>query len=409
MVKKRFSILTLFEYLFAFSLVLNCRSVYIQQYPSNKFLNLIIIIMPIITTIMVALSTKKIDESPNKMLGVIFYFLIFVITFLLCKSSNLKSVLPLIVIVILAIINNYFDKKENVKILFKYKNILVIIGVISLILWLLSSLLNVIHSNKTMIIVWGGTHPINSFGDIYFQTQTTPLFNLHIYRNSAIFTEGPMASLNFCIALAIEMLLCPKINKFNVIILILSIITTFSVTGYIFVGLIILYKLLKNKKLSGAKYIVIIIFLIIAIPFAIYLINQRTDTSITNSGLLRKNDYQIVLTSLKTSPLFGGGLGNSGYLYSILPLWRILSGQTGISNSVINIFINGGLYLFLVYCYAFGRGILESLRAKNYDKMAFSVLILYLFLTTDFALQWILLFILVWMTQNQNSKLKIQE
>ena len=65
-----------------------------------------------------------------------------------------------------------------------------------------------LHSNIYINSNWGAvngvTRLVPSYNNIYFETQriSAPLLG-DIYRNSSIFSEGPMASLNFTLGLLI--------------------------------------------------------------------------------------------------------------------------------------------------------------------------------------------------------------
>ena len=87
---------------------------------------------------------------------------------------------------------------------------MVFIAVLSVIMWILCSLIKVIPPTGTIPFNWTAVNGVYSFiptyGHIYFETQDINLpFIGNIIRNTAVFTEAPMASLNFCIAFLLKL------------------------------------------------------------------------------------------------------------------------------------------------------------------------------------------------------------
>ena len=85
-----------------------------------------------------------------------------------------------------------------------------------------------------------------------------------IWRNTGIFNEGPMYNMVLCMALTIECFIRPIKSKVKICILIITIISTLTTTGQLFLLLLggyFLYKRMSNK---------LRMFFLIIMPFCLY-------------------------------------------------------------------------------------------------------------------------------------------
>ena len=100
-------------------------------------------------------------------------------------------------------------------------------------------------------------------------------------------------------------------------------------------------------------------------------------------------------------PLFGGGFESLEYLQQFMPEWR--SFDVGFSNSPMEILAQGGIYLAVPYVYAFISSLITSIRAKNINKLAVTVIFAYLFTFTVVPYQYITFFILILMVKGGSA------
>lgn len=100
----------------------------------------------------------------------------------------------------------FFIQESNNRheLLLKYRNLMIFISAVSIVFWLLGSIFHLVHPSGVVQSVWtntGNPKPVPNYFNLYFETQELYGFA----RNTAIFTEAPMASLHFSIALFVEM------------------------------------------------------------------------------------------------------------------------------------------------------------------------------------------------------------
>lgn len=388
-------------YLLAMIIIVNCRSVWLSNL-NWLSLNKVTYILFILGSIaLIGININSINDLNKTILSSVFIFLYFFVYFIF-RPIGLTQNIKLLIIVIILIWVMQVKGKNLPLILEAYANIMVFIAVLSVIMWILCSLIKVIPPTGTIPFNWTAVNGVHSFiptyGHIYFETQDINLpFIGNIIRNTAVFTEAPMASLNFCIAFLLKL----NENSYkkdsgiskSQIWLVIAILSTFSTTGYILLILIFFIKWLKvDKKYFIYKLIFVIPVLIVAVLVINLLIGQRTVYG-TMSTNLRFDDYRVGMITFLQHPFLGAGLGNSDALVQNMGNWRIY--MTGFSNSITEVLAQGGIYVSLIYAYSFIKGIYYSFKYKALNGFILVFGTLYLFCTTIFSYQYILISLLI--------------
>lgn len=386
------------SFLIALSLILNCGSIWstVGNFSIFLFSTLIIGI------ILCFFSIKPNDIYFSKQnIFFISFFSIYLLIYILQPQNilNLKygieyfiSFFSLLFYVII------FERKENILLSIKYYiNIMAIIGCISLLFWTFGSLFKVISPTGSIISYWStenGT-PCPSYYGIYFETQSLN----NIIRNTAIFTEAPMASLNFVIAFLFQDLFNKGDRSHNIkeIILILCILSTISTTGYIALILIFVLKMLlmsyRNKNILLPVGVVVGIISIFLVHFLLSLkIND-------GSGQTRVDDFRAGLQAWKLHPFMGSGLDSSVYR-QFMANWR--SYNLGFSNTIMDVLSSGGIYIFILYFISVIVSLFKSLKDNNISNIIFIILISYLFITTIFSNTYILFLVFILISVNSS-------
>lgn len=406
----------IYAYLIAVVIIVNCRSVWLNS-PNWGNLNRIAYVLFIVGSIfLVGRNLNNIRNLNETLLRSIFIFLYFFIYFIF-RPIELNQNIKLLTIVIIMIWVIQVKGKNLPLILEAYANIMIFIALLSIFMWILCSLIKIIPPTGIIPFSWTSINGMYSFiptyGHIYFETQNIDLpFIGNITRNTAIFTEGPMAALNFCIALLL------KFNDYSYrknnslsrseVWLIAAILSTFSTTGYILLILIFFIKWFRaDEKHFIYKFIFSIPILIIAIIGVNLLIGQKANYG-TLSTNLRFDDYRVGIITFSQHPIFGVGLGNSNALVQNMDNWRIY--MPGFSNSITEVLAQGGLYVSLIYAYSFIKGIYYSVKYKAWNGFILVVGTLYLYCTTIFSYQYILIALMIlFVSFKTNLKLEIDK
>lgn len=398
-----------FEYLVALSLLLDGRFIWlVGDKDVSQRSNILLLIL--ITSIMMCILFKRYIRKVNfnSCISIIFILSFYLLFYLILQNNNRISFIKLFITIIMIIIFYYLCcREENIPtVLLKYKNLVVIISIISLIIWFMGSIMNIINPSNTVISYWTGTAmPINTYYGLYYETQVTinNILGHQLIRNSAIFTEAPMANMHFCIAFLIEMFFCEKSSKTKCIILVTAIISTFSVVGYsLVIGVIMLKKLISNEKNIILQYLKYFIAPIAMVSIGIIVYFLIANKLSTYSGSYRIDDYIVCLKAWKENVVLGAGIDNDEYIRMFMGAWR--SDNRGLSNSVLQILAHGGMYIGILYFYVFFLGIIRFIKYKNKEMILFTIFFLALLTVVIFTYQYLTIFILVYIYELSDRK-----
>lgn len=231
----------------------------------------------------------------------------------------------------------------------KYSNIVLIVAIVSLFFWLFGSILGIITPTMKVPYEWGGLKIIPTYYGLYFETQeayATVESDLTI-RNSGIFNEAPMYNMILCTALGIELFLRKKLSYWRIIIFVATIVTTISTTGFLFLLLVMTYKL--YIAMSGKLRILIVVFipfLLIIASFTAQMILENKIMTNTSSFYARSSDIQKCIEIGMDNPLIGIGMdADNNTSKNRTAMW-------GYSNSLFTVFARGGIYVLSLYVFA---------------------------------------------------------
>lgn len=263
-------------------------------------------------------------------------------------------------------------------------DVIVVLAAISLYYWTFGVMLKIIPANCYTVIDWGYRKYVLGYDWLQFTTQLDTTFfpDAFIYRNSGIFTEAPMFNLWLDMALAGELFLKERTSKLRVVVLTLTILTTLSVTGILFLGLCVLTHIVRNyRNMERRQKSAVLIAGMILLPvLAVVVLYTMVIKSDTQSYDMRLSDYVAGIKLWWDYPIFGAGYAN---LQALLPYMYSPDGVLGFSNSLTAVLGTGGLWIaVLFYIPQFGS-LLPRLTGDS-KLSCFALCYLYLFCTTAF-------------------------
>lgn len=407
--KKRNRVYDILEFLLALFMILECRSVYMYStsFPINlQYIFLAVLGLNIVVRYYKVKKIKKIDI--RNFFAILSYFGVFAV--LNVKSESLLQYVMMAGAFLGLYLLNKTDEAQY-SILKKVTQIMTGIAVISLIMYFLGYALNLIKSTGVVSVNWGEKHQIKSYFNVFFLAQKGRLFGgVTVQRNTGVFVEAPMYSLSLTIALAIELFLKrEKINLKKVVILCITIVTTISSTGVIVMLIELVLKFLYNKKNGQIKNLFKIVLLPVMVGIVAIVASNLIETkSTTDSYTARTDDYVSTLKAFIAKPFSGHGFGNTEAIVQYMSSKRI--DNVGRSNSLQVVISEGGLYLFSIYILGIIESIKQSLKTKNFNILAFSSIMIILFVTTNFAYNYILLnFISIALNKNKKGLINEKE
>lgn len=409
---KKYKVLAFFDYMIAIALALSCRTIWQTKVPPLLTFDRSIWLAISIAIVIIVILNYKNNKSKFQQALIISIFLIcyfeFYILFSSFPGTRSYGIRYASVVIMLVWLLYYDDYKNGIpNVLLEYKNVIFVIAAVSLVFWLLGSILGLIKPTGEFLTAWTGTgKPVSvpSYFGIYFETQSVTTDIGGFIRNTAIYPEAPMSSLNFCIALGIQMMTkqSKKWGEIQFWILLIAILSTGSTTGYIFLAVLLAFKVnsSNNKFFKKYRILLFILIFVLTIISVSYLIHQKTVYGI-DSANIRMDDYKVGYRAWLQHPFLGSGIENDDYIRQFMEPWR--SYNTGFSNSPLKILSDGGIYIFSGYVYCFARGMYVTFRNRQMYKFVFILLVLYLFVTTIFHYTYLLFLILIWFTKNSAS------
>lgn len=400
--------LNFFQYLFAFSLIINMRSVYVHT-PRLGFVNNLVVLTSGIAMVGCVLVRRRfaLKRFSNGLALAVLVFFLFGFLYLvdpLKKDMLLKYTIEAPVIALYcAFAENNIAESIN-----KIVNLSVIIAAYSLCFWIAGSMLHLFSPTDVWVLNWGSASGdelgrIQVYYGVYFECQTILLPGGlgRIIRNTAIFTEAPMCSFIFTFALLGEMFIAKKQNIVKCAILAAAIISTFSTTGISVmlcsIGLKLIFEIGFRSKIEPWKfflvYIVCPLMLLIFLFIGIQLVSMKMDTG---SGSSRMSDFVNGLHAWIDKPILGYGIGSDALNREY--------GSYGYSNSVIPILTQGGLYLFLPYLISALYGVGNLLIFQRWKRLCFYTLYLIMFVVTISPFQIMTFYMFLAMLLEQNYR-----
>lgn len=342
-----------------------------------------------------ALIEFKLKISLKLIFFLIIYLIIAIFYWMFRGRGTLNCPYYLIYIFVIMIIFNNLLLKHNkyIKVFSIFVKLISIIAGISLFFWFFGSTLNIIDSTESLYINWGGYRKIKSFYNIYFELQgySIELFGIHFGRkNCAIFTEAPMASFMFSLALIFN-INYTRIKPYLLnTILVMAVLSTFSTSGFIVLLLCVIQKFMSIKcKSKYGKLFKVFFITIIGISGMVlfyYLISMKSNTG---SWFVRVSMISKEISAFLKSPFLGNGFGKYTY---------------GSSNSFFATLADGGIIVWGIYYIPIIYGLL--VRRRNFNWFLFIYSYMFSITVVQYNLIAIFMSTLLWNKLIFNSKEK---
>lgn len=255
--------------------------------------------------------------------------------------------LPMAVLYLTTLFKEGRDKVCSL--LLKYSNIVIVLSLVSLFFWSLGTVSEMIPYTMLVPNNWGGNERfIPTYYGIYFETQEAMAIagqESASVRNTGIFNEAPMHNMILCVAIAIEVFLRPKLSKVRILILVITVLSTISTTGIVFLTLLLSAKLYSAMRASRR------IVLILGLPLFLLLMLFSVSATLENKKETGEGSYNSrsrdIVRCIEVgveNPLLGKEMFHDNK--------PIKSENYGFSNSTFTIFAHGGFYVLSFYLMA---------------------------------------------------------
>ena len=382
-------------------MILNLRSLYLST-EEYSWMDTAIYIIATATIIVIMYIRRRIAAYSLKMyLTVLIITTVYLISFYFINQYDFSAFCKYLITVIIVLLYCFSTNGSFDSTMAKYCNLVEIIAFVSLFFWIFVSLLHIIPATGTVMSGWtggNGFRACDSYFNIYFETQIQfiPGFG-SIIRNTAIFTEAPMASFVFLLAYLYRIYLGKKNKKSRIILLIVAVISTLSIAGIslliISTGLLYISQRTSTNTEQVLKVIIAPIIIVAGTVAVISVVGTKLTLS---SGLTRMDDIQAGYMAWRNSPIIGNGFGNTQSYQHYMSNFRITN--RGFSNSIFQILAYGGIYLFLPYFVCIIKNIYSCLHNQRYNLLFFFIMFLTMFAITIVPFQMLTIYIFVSLT-----------
>lgn len=400
------TVLKILSYIIAIIIIINCNTIYITSNDFPFFNKTVFYILIITVALYIICNIKKYNLKLDRTfligIGITGYLSVYVILSAIFSSNlnGIRNILYFLIFFSLVWVEK--DKSPLPDILVAYINLMFFVALISIFFWTFGSFLHFLTPTGNTTIKWGmPNRTVSSYYNIYFETQYS---NLGV-RNSAIFVEAPIAALNLLTALSLNILFLKK-NKFSrikILVFIIAGLMTMSTAMYIGILILMVGKLFEKKE-NNKKQVLKYFFGILIVPIVGWLIyslfNFKLDTT---SGLDRKSDYLNAFSVWFNHPFIGAGI-NAGVHEGI----NLINGETiphyGFSSSFTKFLGDNGLFILVLIVLAIIVSIAKGIRQNNYNRVIFTIILVYLFMVIIFAQSYLMfylfIFIAIWTPKN---------
>lgn len=407
--QNKMNLLSVFQYIFILCLILDFRSIWLHT-ESLVWISRLVKLLMGLSVVAGGLARRKASVWRfSRCLLVMGFMVVYVGLWYLfdpLKSSRIITIL----IQLLAIIVYCMLVEDSINdTMYKYTSIVLVIAVISLFFWLFGSTLGYIRPTGYLYSAWTGNDSLKkvvSYYGIYFETQSVTFFGLtgKMVRNTAIFTEAPMASMIFSTAFLAELLMQDKLNWKRCAILMAAVLSTISTTGYMVViaaaGLRYVFTRQGTREGHLLKLILLPTAFVTGLIILSFLIDQKLGTS---SGSTRADDFIAGYKAWMNEPLLGNGYGNYDMIEKYMSYFR--RNNTGFSNSPMLVLAYGGIYLFLPYGISVLTGLFRFARKRMWNRMGFYLVFLCEFIITVCPFQMLSFYLFICMARDGRKQI----
>lgn len=395
------------EYIIATLFVLECRSIYNNLDSTRNNFWLLLLTMLGFSVAVCIVCSQKISRKNFSKVGISLILLAsyYLVYFAIKKYDTVNFGRYLISVALIVVYYFLCCSKQNVpRVLLKYNQIISILATVSLFLWFFGSVFGLISPSNSIRMNWVGDGmdvSYQSYFNLLYEIQpvSNALISKATFKNTGIFVEAPMYALHLSLALMIELFLNRSPSKTRIGLLVGTIITTFSTSGYLLViAALCAYQffILNNHKWKQILLLVSPVVLIYAAQISFSLMSSKLENL---SGLTRIDDFKVCWEVFKTDPLFGAGFNNYRFVQAHMSAWR--KNSLGISSSLMMSLSYGGLYLTTPYIVCMLRGLFANINIR-----IITVLFIFLWVITVFPFQYITTFLLIFIVTQVDLKIE---
>ncbi|WP_195218205.1 O-antigen ligase family protein [Turicibacter sanguinis] len=394
------TLLNSFEIIIAICTIINLNTIWGRNFV-GKLTSVVMYFCLAVLTLLAIYKIMLFHEKKIKICILLGGVVLFNILFILLNGQNImRFIAKFIFLLIPFVIYDIYAKKINREknFLLYFSRIMCILATISILFYLVGSILNIISPSFYVYLKWGNDRYVPSYYNLHFNTQKIYIVGINIIRNSGIFTEAPMFAFALSVAIGIQLFIEKTVQKKKLLILLLALFTTFSTTGIVITSIMLVFKYLITKSYNSWKKVLKIVgfpiatFMAALISFYFIMDKIENTSSATGSYSIRLDDFKVGFEAWKNNFFFGHGYERHDITQTYMS--SIRGTDIGGSSGLMMILPQGGLYLLLIYSIPLIISIQKNLKDKNYNQLIFIAAIVLLFIFTNIPYTYIMIYLL---------------
>lgn len=340
---------------------------------------------------------KALFDSAVSLCG-IFVFAIAFLFFNAIKTgavANYMLVFLIFLPLMTVIFRLYRELGTPYQLFYRLADITVVLALLSFIIWFFSAVLGIMQPTGQVPLDWGGKHFADNYFNLRFslswQKEYLGFLNATLERNTGIFPESPMYNIFLITALYTEFFLRKRTDWIRILLLSLTILSTFGTLGIMLA--LAAYLLRFIYSIDNRNYSNAVIFSAIGLTlfFILLLVYNKSIVGAGSFGV-HVDDYIASFKAWQTAPLFGNGYDNETVIQSFMSSFR--QSNKGLSNSIAVVLAEGGCVLFVFYLIPFAILFRQYTTTENSRIAYWAVGIFGLFATTIFHYRFYMILIL---------------
>ena len=312
----------------------------------------------------------------------IFYFIFICFCALMCVLTHINyassSIVTLIPVLFMCFWGLSCDSAGRLQFVCrKFVNVLCIMALLSLLFYTFVFLFRFLSPTGFISLKWSWRERVPSYYNLFYDPMPNGFSfgSLIFHRNCGIYPEAPMFMYILVLALLINKLVLHDNKSKKNVLLVITIFSTVSITGYIIVVLLysIDYIFLQSTKKHVLLMLMIPFILTIGLIIVYYLFFNKLDT---NSGAVRSDHVFASFKAFFSTNMLGCGIGNADYVMGFM------ENKKGISVGLPYLLATGGIFWGAIFFIPLLKCVIICKKAKEYEKIVFSLLFtLLLFMT----------------------------
>lgn len=388
------SIRTVFEYMLVFFIIVGNASMLLLDKAYNVPSGIIhfgVIAAAVIATVINFLKNKGMCRGNDILKAIV--LLIIVVLSIGLPGINVVSGLISFAMPVFFLVIYCMTAQDSRAIWIKFANVMIVFAVVSLVLYLIGTVLGLIEPSRIAYYEWGVERSCPTYFGIQYNSQRSDLGFISSldYRNCGFFPEAPMYNILLCMATCVEYSFRKERRYWRIAVFVLTIITTMTTTGLIFLMFFFTATVLladRGRQVFALKVLALPLLLVIAAFVGLAILESKSSSILGAGSLAVRFDHLNACTeAFLDYPFFGCGYANEAVIE------KYMHYKQGISIGLPSLFAQSGLFAGVLYLVPAVFNIYKCFRCDR-KQIVFWIGVLLCYILTAITYRYLMMFLM---------------